>query len=177
MTDQPSPYSTKGASPRADDPDRERGLYGKFRVHRTDGSTKPGGKHEHCFFFVLDVHHDPHARAALAAYANAVQHGYPQLSRDLFDILRQLPPEPAVDQVPRPTSDGRPDAVPPLIASEAIGAFCGWLRGTKAPGRRQLVLSPTELTDAAVEFVNRQGLEVPRRGWQQIVKQAHEAGR
>lgn len=45
--------------------DTEQGLFQKFEVRRTDGSSEPGGKHEGCEYFVLDVDHDPHAEAAL----------------------------------------------------------------------------------------------------------------
>lgn len=64
--------------------DKSVGLYGKFAVSRCDGSTLPGGKHEKCFFFVLDMHHDKAARPALAAYAVAVRaEGYDALADDL----------------------------------------------------------------------------------------------
>ena len=63
--------------------DRTRGLYGKFRVSRTDGSDAPGGKHDGCDYFVLDLTHDPFAIPALAAYANACRAAYPLLTADL----------------------------------------------------------------------------------------------
>lgn len=44
----------------------QQGLYAKFIVRRTDGSDAPGGKHHGCDYFVLDVTHDKHAKAALA---------------------------------------------------------------------------------------------------------------
>ena len=72
---------------RSIDPDRERGLYDKYTVTRTDGSSGPGGKHEHCQYFVLDVTHDPHALPALRAYAVSCHKDYPALSTDLGDIL------------------------------------------------------------------------------------------
>ncbi|SKO35750.1 Uncharacterised protein [Mycobacteroides abscessus subsp. abscessus] len=60
-----------------------RGLYEKYRVERTDG--KPMGK-----AFVLNYTTDPHARAALAAYAESCQQDYPALSTDLRAILHGL---------------------------------------------------------------------------------------
>jgi len=63
--------------------DRSQGLYEKFVVTRTDGHSEPGGKHHECEYFVLDCNHDPHARAALKAYANSCRPDYPELARDL----------------------------------------------------------------------------------------------
>lgn len=62
--------------------DTEQGLFQKFVVTRTDGSSGPGGKHEGCEYFVLDIDHDPHAPAALAAYADQVARTHPQLTGD-----------------------------------------------------------------------------------------------
>lgn len=56
------------------------GLYNKFNVTRTDG---PGGKHDGCRYFVLDLNHDPFARAALIAYADACEGRCPELAADL----------------------------------------------------------------------------------------------
>jgi hypothetical protein len=67
--------------------DRDRGLYGKYVVRRSDGSSEPGGKHEHCDYFVLDLVHDAHASAALAAYATSCETEYPALYDDLTDRL------------------------------------------------------------------------------------------
>lgn len=63
--------------------DEQQGLFRKFIVRRVDGSDQPGGKHHGCSYFVLDVDHDPHARAALAAYATACEASHPNLARDL----------------------------------------------------------------------------------------------
>lgn len=60
------------------------GLFRKFIVRRTDGSDGPGGKHEGCEYFVLDVTHDRHAKAALAAYAAAVRSTNAVLADDLW---------------------------------------------------------------------------------------------
>jgi len=69
---------------------RNRGLYGKYQVRRTDGSSDAGGKHEHCDCFVLDLTHDPLALIALEAYATACSYDYPILFDDLNDKLAKL---------------------------------------------------------------------------------------
>jgi hypothetical protein len=63
--------------------DKTRGLYDKFKVERTDGSSAPGGKHDGCRYFVLDASCDLHAIAALMAYAESCQADYPLLARDI----------------------------------------------------------------------------------------------
>lgn len=65
--------------------DENPGLYRKFVVERADGSSRTGGKHEYCDYFVLDWVHDKFARAAALAYADACEAEYPQLARDLRD--------------------------------------------------------------------------------------------
>lgn len=64
--------------------DKTKGLYNKFRVERVDGSSEPGGKHHGCEYFVLDLTHDKHAKAALHAYAESCKEEYPLLAADLF---------------------------------------------------------------------------------------------
>lgn len=64
-------------------PKHEMGLYCKFIVKRTDGSSEPGGKHYGCDYFTLDLTHDPYASCALKAYADACENEYPKLARDL----------------------------------------------------------------------------------------------
>jgi hypothetical protein len=59
------------------------GVYRKFKVTRMDGSSASGGKHHGCEYFVLDVDHDPHAKAALIAYANACEATHPTLALDM----------------------------------------------------------------------------------------------
>ena len=80
----------------------EQGLYQKFSVERTDGSSAPGGKHHGCRHFVLDVDHDPAAKAALTAYAAAVAPTHPKLARDIrsqYDLSEpQAQPEPSLIQ-------------------------------------------------------------------------------
>lgn len=67
--------------------DATHGLYDKFCVERSDGSSTPGGKHYECEYFVLDLDHDPHARAAILAYAQSCRRDYPLLAEDLVTKL------------------------------------------------------------------------------------------
>ncbi len=61
----------------------QRGLHQKFEVRRTDGTDAPGGKHEGCEYFVLDLTHDPFAAFAIRAYADACREKNPRLSAEL----------------------------------------------------------------------------------------------
>jgi hypothetical protein len=63
--------------------DTIKGLYNKYTVDRVDGSSRKGCKHYGCNYFVLDMVHDPYARDAVAAYAEACKEKYPSLSKDL----------------------------------------------------------------------------------------------
>jgi hypothetical protein len=64
--------------------DPKRGMYGKFNVTRTDGTDAPGGKHDGCRYFILDLTHDPLAAAAALTYADAADaSGFHALARDL----------------------------------------------------------------------------------------------
>jgi hypothetical protein len=76
-------------------PDTARGIYDKFQVMRRDGSSAPGGKHEHCEYFVLDLDHDKYARPALRAYADACSYEFPVLARDLRATSWDLPAPPS----------------------------------------------------------------------------------
>lgn len=77
-----TPFCRDRAKAKAGEP---KGLYRKFTVERTDGSSGPGGKHEHCDYFVLDWTHDKFAVPAAMAYARACEGEYPGLARDLRD--------------------------------------------------------------------------------------------
>lgn len=71
-------------------PDTKRGLYAKFTVERTDGSSAPGAKHHDCRYFVLDLNHDSHAIPAILAYArSARKDGFEALAGDLFLQVRR----------------------------------------------------------------------------------------
>jgi len=69
--------------------DKQKGLYGKFNVARTDGKSAPGQKHENCEYFVLDITHDPFAIPALQAYATACAKEYPALFIDLLELIQK----------------------------------------------------------------------------------------
>ncbi len=71
--------------------EKKTGIYKKFEVRRTDGSSGPGGKHEGCSYFVLDMDHDEFAIPALRAYAHACEKEFPALSKDLMDIVNASP--------------------------------------------------------------------------------------
>lgn len=64
----------------------DRGLYDKFIVKRIDAD--PTGKHRDCWYFVLDLEHDPYAYAALDQYANSCLDKYPVLSYELKQKLK-----------------------------------------------------------------------------------------
>ena len=66
---------------------RAAGVYRKFKITRTDGAHRRGGKHDGCAYFVLDLTHDPFALPALAAYAEACAKEFPALAGDLRQIL------------------------------------------------------------------------------------------
>lgn len=74
--------------------DKTRGLYNKFRVTRTDGTSERGRKHDGCEYFVLDLTHDPHAAPALAAYIRSCEKDYPLLASDLRQVLNRFQPRP-----------------------------------------------------------------------------------
>ena len=63
---------------------KNKGIYKKFHVTRTDGKSELGEKHHDCAYFVLDVNCDPFAVPALRAYAEACKEEYPRLSADLL---------------------------------------------------------------------------------------------
>lgn len=65
-------------------PSEEQGLFDKFTVLRNDGNDEPGKKHFLCEHFVLDINHDPYAKAALRAYAEACKETHPILSDDMM---------------------------------------------------------------------------------------------
>lgn len=90
----PAPAAQPAGSDHVED---ERGLFQKFVVLRKDGSSAPGAKHGDCQYFVLDLNHDKHARAAIAAYVEDCRDEHPQLAADLTD--RYLKPRPGLTEV------------------------------------------------------------------------------
>lgn len=66
------------------------GIYNKFNVTRNDNKDAPGGSHENCQYFVLDITHDPHAAPALLAYADSCEaDGYEILAKELRKLLKK----------------------------------------------------------------------------------------
>lgn len=59
------------------------GIYNKFHVSRTDGSSEPGGKHHGDEYFVLNLTTDKHALSAIASYADSCAQEFPLLATDL----------------------------------------------------------------------------------------------
>lgn len=68
---------------RTPDSEEQSGLYQKFWVRRTDGTSREGAKHHACDYFVLDWVHDRFAPAAAMAYATACEATHPELAADL----------------------------------------------------------------------------------------------
>lgn len=62
----------------------------KYKVERTDGSTRPDGKHSACPYFVLDLVHDRFAVPALRAYADACEAEFPPLAKDVRAMVADL---------------------------------------------------------------------------------------
>ena len=73
------------------------GLYSKYRVERSDGTSRHGQKHAMCEYFVLDLTHDPFAKKALQAYAKACEDEYPILAGDLHQIINGGSPRKIID--------------------------------------------------------------------------------
>jgi hypothetical protein len=65
----------------------DRGLYEKYIVRRSDGADSPGGRHDGCRYFVLDLDCDPYALPAIVAYFVACQATHPLLALDLATII------------------------------------------------------------------------------------------
>ena len=70
---------------------RQKGIYHKYFLSRTDGTDAPGQKHESCDYYVLDLTHDPYARPAIIAYGSACAIEFPQLSADLLAKAEHVP--------------------------------------------------------------------------------------
>ena len=59
------------------------GLYQKFAVERLDGEDQPGGEHDGCRYFVIDLDHDENAYPAMMAYAQSCEEKLPRLASDI----------------------------------------------------------------------------------------------
>jgi len=60
---------------------KKRGIFRRYLVE------KIGGGHAQCRYFVLDLDCDPHAKAAMEAYARSCHSTHPRLA---LDILKGL---------------------------------------------------------------------------------------
>ena len=56
---------------------KQQGMFKKFHVTRVDG------RYPEREYFVLDIHHDQFAKAAMEAYANTCEDEYPLLAADI----------------------------------------------------------------------------------------------
>lgn len=82
---------SKGREVLSDEQNRretDRGLYDKYVVRRIDAD--PTGKHDNCWYFVLDLEHDPYAYAALDMYANSCIEKNPVLGYELKQKLKEF---------------------------------------------------------------------------------------
>lgn len=119
--------------------DQNVGLYHKFHVERTDGSSAPGGKHERCDYFVLDMTHDKHAASALRAYAESCKNEYPALAADLIGKATAMthPDLAALEALARADMlrAANPDAILRLVAYVRECASDSWGRWSEPPAR------------------------------------------
>lgn len=99
-------------------PAEQQGIFHKFDVYRTDGSSAPGGKHHGCRYFVLDLNHDAHAPAAMRAYAKSCRDTHPQLADDIETEFGFYPVGAAIHAAP---SGSIGDALPPLPCTTVHG--------------------------------------------------------
>ena len=68
-------------------PQDTRGLHSKFHITRVDFRDVEGAVHDACQYFVLDLTHDAHARAALVTYIESCRADRPVLALDLQSLL------------------------------------------------------------------------------------------
>ena len=63
-----------------------KGIFGKYRIEKTDGSpTDP-----HAIYFTLRLDTDPFARKAMVTYALACEYEQPELAQDIWRVLARL---------------------------------------------------------------------------------------
>lgn len=66
--------------------DDKKGLYGKYRVEKSDGSRMD----PKAVYFTLRIDTDPYARAAVRAYIEACRAEQPELAGDLERVLKEF---------------------------------------------------------------------------------------
>jgi len=64
----------------------KKGLYGKYKVEKSDGSPLD----PKAIYFTLRIDTDPHARAAIRAYIESCRSENPELAGDLERILAEV---------------------------------------------------------------------------------------
>jgi len=64
----------------------QRGLYGKYRIEKADGSPVD----PRAMYFTIRLDTDPFARAATRAYIEACREQEPDLARDLERLLMEV---------------------------------------------------------------------------------------
>lgn len=68
------------------DLDERKGLYGKYRIEKADGSPVD----PKAIYFTLRLDTDQHARAAIRAYIESCRAEQPELARDLEKVLMEV---------------------------------------------------------------------------------------
>jgi hypothetical protein len=124
-----------------------------------NGSSVPGGKHDGCEYFVLDVTHDPRALVALAAYAESCERESPALYDDLNDKLARLSMHRTCNPLRRKV-DGKPGGEEVKCSAPAViplGNGC-WFCIEHA---LDFHVRAHELGPSAVATLKRRGAEVP----------------
>ncbi len=66
--------------------DQPKGLYGKYKIEKSDGSPVD----PKAIYFTLRLDTDPYARAAVRAYIEACKEEQPELARDLGRVLAEV---------------------------------------------------------------------------------------
>lgn len=64
----------------------KKGLYGKYRIEKNDGSPVD----PKAVYFTLRLDTDPHAREAIRAYIESCRAEQPELAKDLQDLLGEI---------------------------------------------------------------------------------------
>ena len=63
-----------------------KGIYGKYRVEKSDGSPMD----PKAVYFTLRLDTDPHARLAVRMYIASCREERPELARDLEELLERI---------------------------------------------------------------------------------------
>ena len=66
--------------------DEEQGLYGKYKVVKTNGEALD----PNAIYFTLRIDTDKHARAAIRAYIESCKYEQPELAEDLEKVMKEV---------------------------------------------------------------------------------------